>query len=253
MIVTDEQRRWWFATHPEYSWSYQGGKEGGQGKEEEEHDEPVRSEEVDAYVDNALNYVHGPVADLLRSVKRNFGTEGDSPRVDQRQAFLGEADTRSDGQTSATNRDNDTEDPSFWDAVLKGIDYTLQDWETWLGLGGLRNRRRKLADNMKVDKGPKPDGHAAHHIVAHDDKRFPEAIEARKVLEKFGIDLDESVNGVWLPNRPDVGPGAYHPSLHNGEYYRRVHRLLRDAATKEEVIDILKKIGQQLSAGTFLR
>jgi len=32
---------------------------------------------VDAYVDNALKYVDGPVADLLRSVKRNFGAEAD--------------------------------------------------------------------------------------------------------------------------------------------------------------------------------
>jgi len=75
MIVTGEQRRWWFATHPEYSWSYQGGTEGGQREEEGDND-TVSPEDIDSYVDNAMDYVHGPVADLLRSVKRNFGTEG---------------------------------------------------------------------------------------------------------------------------------------------------------------------------------
>jgi hypothetical protein len=64
MIETEEQRRWWFATHPEYSWSRRGiRKEGG-----------VDPEEVDKYVDRALKYETGPVADLLKSV-RNFGTE----------------------------------------------------------------------------------------------------------------------------------------------------------------------------------
>jgi A nuclease of the HNH/ENDO VII superfamily with conserved LHH len=73
MIETEEQRRWWFATHPEYSWSRRGirGDSGG-----EESDDRVDPEEVDKYVDEALKYETGPVADLLRSVKRNFGTEG---------------------------------------------------------------------------------------------------------------------------------------------------------------------------------
>jgi len=77
MIETDEQRRWWFATHPEYSWSHKGGRDRGESEGKGE-DDKVRPEDVDAYVDNALKYVHGPVADLLRSVKRNFGTEGTS-------------------------------------------------------------------------------------------------------------------------------------------------------------------------------
>jgi len=75
MIETDEQRRWWFASHPEYSWGNKGGKNREEGREQGD-DDKVRPEDVDAYVDNALKYVDGPVADLLRSVKRNFGTEG---------------------------------------------------------------------------------------------------------------------------------------------------------------------------------
>jgi Predicted lipoprotein of unknown function (DUF2380) len=74
MIETEEQRRWWFATHPEYSRSRRGIR----GDSEHEDNDKVDPEEVDRYVDEALKYETGAVADLLRSVKRNFGTEGDS-------------------------------------------------------------------------------------------------------------------------------------------------------------------------------
>lgn len=78
MIETEEQRRWWFATHPEYSASHRGTRnEGG-----------VDPKEVDKYVDKALKYETGPVADLLKSVKRNFGTEGDSRKGGQSQGKL---------------------------------------------------------------------------------------------------------------------------------------------------------------------
>ena len=73
MIETEKQRRWWFATHPEYSSRRTGV--GGRGHDEDDTGK-VRPEDVDAYVDEALKYESGPVADLLKSVKRNFGTEG---------------------------------------------------------------------------------------------------------------------------------------------------------------------------------
>ncbi|MBI4965234.1 MAG: HNH/ENDO VII family nuclease [Desulfomonile tiedjei] len=86
MIETDEQRRWWFATHPEFSWSHKGGKDSGEGGEKSE-DDKVLPEDVDAYVDHALKHVDGPVADLLRSVKRNFGTEGTFEEDPESEAF----------------------------------------------------------------------------------------------------------------------------------------------------------------------
>jgi hypothetical protein len=73
MIETDEQRRWWFATHPEYSWSNKGGKNREEGQEDGGGDS-VSPEDVDAYVNEALKYVDGPLADLLQSIERNFGT-----------------------------------------------------------------------------------------------------------------------------------------------------------------------------------
>ena len=104
---------------------------------------------------------------------------------------------------------------------------------------------------MIKDGKPIPDDHAAHHIVPKDDGRFPEAKEARKILENFKIDLDSSPNGVPLPYKPGIGEGGYHPSIHNGEYYRQVVELLREAKTKEKAIQMLKDIGEQLPKGKF--
>ncbi|MEW6350870.1 MAG: Tox-REase-5 domain-containing protein [Thermodesulfobacteriota bacterium] len=75
MIETDAQRRWWFATHPDYSRSGGGTHRGGQNNKK------VSPEAVDVYVNEHLQYVSGPVAELLKSVKRNFGTESQQARA----------------------------------------------------------------------------------------------------------------------------------------------------------------------------
>jgi hypothetical protein len=99
MLATDQQRRWWFATHPEYS---QGHKGEGAGKNNEEGEEPekVSPKDVDDYVDNALKYVDGPVADLLKSVKRWFGTEEESQSAAQGSRVS--ADEAEDGRPGLT-------------------------------------------------------------------------------------------------------------------------------------------------------
>ena len=68
MIETDEQRRWWFATYPEYSWSRKGGR--SHTPEKVPYDSSkIDPKVVDAYVKRMLKYEDGPVADLLRSIK----------------------------------------------------------------------------------------------------------------------------------------------------------------------------------------
>lgn len=80
MIETDEQRRWWFATHPAFSWSHRGEKA---SRKLEKDDDKIDPAEVDAYVDKSLQSLDGPVADLLRSVKRHFGTQAYSQQGGQ--------------------------------------------------------------------------------------------------------------------------------------------------------------------------
>jgi hypothetical protein len=85
MIETEKQRRWWFATHPDFSGSQKAVRNRGQ----QEGGDKVRAEDVDAYVDNALKYVDGPVAVLLESLKRNFGTASDSRMGEYEGGILG--------------------------------------------------------------------------------------------------------------------------------------------------------------------
>lgn len=90
---------------------------------------------------------------------------------------------------------------------------------------------------------------AAHHIVAGSSRK---AVEARSILYRFGIDINDAVNGVFLPTVKNIPNSAYHRSLHTDSYYRKVTELLTPATSKEDVIDILEDIAEQLQKGTFL-
>lgn len=89
---------------------------------------------------------------------------------------------------------------------------------------------------------------AAHHIVAGSSRK---AVEARAILYKFNVDINDAVNGVFLPTVKNISNAAYHPSLHTDSYYRKVTELLIQAKSKDDVIDILKDIAEQLEKGTF--
>jgi len=177
MIETDEQRRWWFATHPEFSWSHKGGKDRGEG-EEKGADDRVRPEDVDAYVDNALKYVHGPVADLLRSVKRNFGTEGESIKPDQRWAYLEQPSSQPEVQSSASEQESEADKPGFWHAVAKGIDNTLEDWARWFGIG-TRLPPKGTPERAKIER----------------DRQ--KGVEAKQAQELGDIKAGGKGSGVW--------------------------------------------------------
>jgi len=249
MIETDEQRRWWFATHPEYSWSRKGIKSRGHGNGEAEP--PVYSpEEIDAYVEEGLKYFPtGPVAALLKALKWGLGTnEGPTP-LDFLFHETGPDGTWSqpDNESTKSKNDEKIEESSFWDSVVQGIDKTLEFW----GLAGVLIPSAELAKNLAKAGFPRPADHVPHHIVPTHDKRFPECEKSRVILEKFKIGIHDAENGAWLPAKRDIVEGAYHPALHSGEYYRRVERFLSSAKTRDEAIRVLKKIGDKLSKGTF--
>jgi aspartyl/asparaginyl beta-hydroxylase (cupin superfamily) len=67
---------------------------------------------------------------------------------------------------------------------------------------------------------------------------------ARKVLNRFGIDMDDPANGVFLPP-------AQHVRLHTNEYYDAVNQELAAASTKAEAEDILRSIARRLAEGKF--
>jgi hypothetical protein len=93
-----------------------------------------------------------------------------------------------------------------------------------------------------------------HHVVAHGSKR-PFAIECRKILEKFGVDIDHAANGVFLPaykSSPNPKGSIVHKILgNNDKYYETMYKFLKDATSEAEVIQKLRRIGEALEKGTF--
>ena len=106
-----------------------------------------------------------------------------------------------------------------------------------------------LRNNMIASGQIEPNyKNAAHHIVAGSS---PKAEEARSILVKFNIDINSSENGVFLPTEKGVSNASYHPSLHTNEYYSKVNNLLKNADTREDAIDILDLIREELLDGIF--
>jgi hypothetical protein len=105
-----------------------------------------------------------------------------------------------------------------------------------------------LAHNMALAGMVKPAFEcAAHHIVAFASTK---AMAAQRILAKFGIDINDAVNGVWLKSTTE-GVGAYHRIIHTGKYYDTVNAMLRQCTTKDECIEVLGKIRQMLMDNTF--
>ena len=119
------------------------------------------------------------------------------------------------------------------------------------GLDTLSTPSSKILRQNLIEAGVEvPDyPNAAHHIVAG---RSPKAAEARAILRKYSVDINDAANGTFLPTVKDVAEGAYHPSLHTNAYYDKINKLLSEATCKEDVLDILEFIGDELSSGTFM-
>lgn len=120
------------------------------------------------------------------------------------------------------------------------------------GLDTLSTPSSKVLRQNLIEAGVEvPDyPNAAHHIVAGNS---PKAAEARAILQKYGVDINDAANGTFLPTVKDVAEGAYHPSLHTNAYYDKINKLLSEATCKEDVLDILEFIGDELSSGTFMQ
>lgn len=94
---------------------------------------------------------------------------------------------------------------------------------------------------------------AAHHIVPSGDNRFQSATNARNLLtNEFHIDINDAMNGVFLPTTANHGTSAtLHTTLHSETYYQKVYDTLSVAKNQEQALNILGNIRSQLLNGTF--
>ncbi|MEE4716347.1 RHS repeat-associated core domain-containing protein [Pseudomonas alliivorans] len=110
---------------------------------------------------------------------------------------------------------------------------------------------RALSSNMTKAGTPRPANSAAHHIVGDTSML---ADPARKVLAKHDIDVDDAVNGVFLPNRNNIDPalpGILHNGRHPNSYFESVNELIINAdraGGKPMVLKTIDKIRSTLLA-----
>ena len=106
-----------------------------------------------------------------------------------------------------------------------------------------------LGNNLEAAGVVRPPDTDAHHIVAFSD---PRAAGIRRMLEKWSIDINSPENGVFLPNKPgSTAPGSYHPRLNNKEYHNQIDRDFLGVSSRQEALDILQRIREQLLNGNY--
>jgi hypothetical protein len=114
-----------------------------------------------------------------------------------------------------------------------------------------------LSDNLVASGQRRPDGVAAHHIVAAGDRR---AIRSQRRLFGWHISLNDADNGVYLPRYKstivDSLPDATkHSGLHTGLYHLEVFARLVQVpaafANQERGRESLRLIKKELIDGVF--
>lgn len=140
-----------------------------------------------------------------------------------------------------------------------GFLYNLETTEHVFRIGSLGTlvHNSCLGNNLKKAGSYGDLGTDAHHIVAFSHRG---AKASQDILTKHGIDLNDAMNGVWLPRNSSASRarGALHheagSALTNADYLNEVNRriLAADAAGgKSHVLRELQKIRHDLLNGTF--
>ncbi|WP_414147499.1 RHS repeat-associated core domain-containing protein [Erwinia sp. BNK-24-b] len=126
-------------------------------------------------------------------------------------------------------------------------------WVDPLGWMSCSTDAAKLARNL----GPQPLGggkYDAHHIVMSNssDARM---VALRKRMDDFDIDINNSKNGVWLPNtRADRIEETFTTAhkgngVHGNAYKQYVYDKLINSQTDKEFLSALKQIKNELATG----
>ncbi len=110
----------------------------------------------------------------------------------------------------------------------------------------------KLKDNMlavmppnarKVIENSK-NSFQAHHIIGNST---PKAYET---LKKFGVDINDPINGIFLPADGESGlKGVVHVGGHTNKYYDYVESMFENCQSKDDCYAILDKVKNEIYNG----
>ena len=111
---------------------------------------------------------------------------------------------------------------------------------------GVEHDSKVLRKNLDeaIGQTSDPEISRAHHIVG---EKTP---EAAKKLEEFGIDRNDPANGILLPNDAESPlKGSLHLGGHTQEYYNTVEQRMMQATTREEALEVLQSLKEDLYSG----
>lgn len=101
-----------------------------------------------------------------------------------------------------------------------------------------------MGENGKYAKNTLKNANQAHHIVG---EKTPKAADK---LKTFGIDINDPMNGIFLPSNTRSGlRGTIHKGGHTQDYYDYVEQMFSTCKTKEDCYEVLDKIKDELYKG----
>ena len=72
----------------------------------------------------------------------------------------------------------------------------------------------------------------------------------RKKLKKYGIDINEAINGIFLPSNNRSGlRGTIHRGGHTQDYYDYIEQNFANCTCKKDCYEVLDKIKMELYKG----
>jgi RHS repeat-associated protein len=116
-------------------------------------------------------------------------------------------------------------------------------------------RRNMVKDGIKAPSFP----NSAHHIVESGDQSTF-MVKARDILKKFGVDVNDPANGVFLARNVKVqktvtkgrwASAVPHTKVHTNAYKEYVFTSLLSAQDKAGVYDVLSKVRHELMTNTL--
>lgn len=146
---------------------------------------------------------------------------------------------------------------AFWGQIVNPITHQIEKQAT-KGIAKQTTQKgvkhtiggnsRILAKNM----GNVPKGWQAHHIIPVECKTHP-------VLNKIGFDMDDPINGIALPSRPQMDPTLPVHRGYHADYSRAVKRELdeipldlSEEETRKRVLKVISKFRKKIESGQSL-
>lgn len=122
------------------------------------------------------------------------------------------------------------ENPETKEKIDTRLEFPLESPQNWEEYLLLKSNSQELAKNLENAGQNKPNHSAAHHIVPATMKGSKNAI---KILDYYGIKVNDAENGVWLPQKgldkngnPSSAIGLIHSGKHPNIYADKVDLLI---------------------------